>query len=396
MIYKSDKIYTEDGVIDGYLVVEDGIVQAIYPSSQKFQENVDYTGYTILPGIFDTHNHGTMGYQMMERPQDPMKELQGYVKALAAQGVTAIFPTAGEGLFADIAAFTKNEYEGARILGIHSEGPYLNRVGEKGVDLGHPDIDLTHVEEMIEHGKGLLKLVGMAPELPGSAQATQLLLDHGIKVAFTHSNCNYHEAMAAFDRGVSVATHTANVMSGIHHREMGGLGACLLHDNVACEIICDGLHVSLEMLELMFRVKPYEQFMMISDSTPMAGAPCGSYKMGIFQTVNITEDGFCLTDTGRLCGSSKSVLFGMKNLVEKLHIPLETVWRMASLNPAKVYGFDDRKGSIQIGKDADFIVVKPDFALHYTYCEGKKVFDYQTSGDLFNQAFLEENLIRHA
>lgn len=131
--------------------------------------------------------------------------------------------------------------------------------------------------------------------------------------------------------------------------------------------------------------------MMISDCTGLSGAPIGQYE-GLFPgaVINMTPEGFCLSDTGRLCGSSQPVLYGIGNLVEKLGMPLETVSQMASLNPAKKYGLADRKGSLEAGKDADFIVITDDYKTLAAYVQGRKVYDRETDIDLFNPDFLKQ------
>ena len=279
-------------------------------------------------------------------------------------------------------------------MGIHSEGPYLNRVGEKGVDNGHPEIDLDHIQKMIDSTHGMLKLFAIAPELDGSKEAIRLLTKNGVRVAFAHSNETYEEAMESFKNGITVITHTANVMSGLHHRNMGGLGAAILNDDVFNELICDGLHVRNEMIDIILRVKHNfeDKVMMISDNVQMAGFPAGRYN-GFWGPFNITEEGYSLTDTGRLAGSAKPVIYGMRNLVKNLHLPLELVSRMASLNPCRVYGFADKKGSLRIGKDADFTVIDDDFNVYETYREGKKVYDCKEDMDLLNHEYYERTHI---
>lgn len=388
MIIRSKNIYTEDGIVDGYLVVEGGKIKEILGSDAAVTEYEDYSEYRIIPGIFDTHNHGVMGYSLMDSASE--KDVKGYLKGLASQGVTSIFPTASTEAIKVVAKVAKEENDGAKILGIHSEGPYLNRVGEKGINTGYPEVDMDFVKKMVEDGDGLLRLVALAPEIEGTDKVIDYLTSNGIRVAYAHSDCNYQEALDSFKKGITVGTHTANVMSGIHHRNMGGLGACLLDEDLWCEVICDGLHVSTEMLEIMFKVKPYHKFMMISDNAPMAGAPVGRYNLNGWMEVNVDQQGFCLSDTGRLCGSTKPVLYGIGVLVNKLHIPLETVVQMASLNPAIVYGFEQEKGSIKKGKDADFVVIDEQYNAMCTFSEGKKIYDYQIDNDLFNPVFLKE------
>ena len=387
MIIYSRNIVTEQGIIDGYLKVEGSkITDIVRKDTEELKADLDYGDYTIIPGIFDTHNHGYLGWNP-GNIKEGADAVRGYVKALGSVAVTSIFPTTvnEQGSFGNIVEVIEEDPDGARILGIHSEGPYLNRVGEKGVDTGHPDIDLDHIKKMIADGKGYLRLVALAPELPGSRQAIRLLNTNGVRAAFAHSNQTYEEAMESFKDGISVITHTANVMSGIHHRNMGGLGAAILNDDVYNELICDGLHVRNEMIEIIFRVKKdaFNKIMMISDNSHLGGMKPGRYE-GVFGPCNITDEGFCLTDTGRLAGSAKPVLYGIKNLVTKMNIPLEKVCIMASLNPCKVYGFADRKGSLRIGKDADFAIIDKDFNCLYTYREGRKIYDHETDKDLAN------------
>ncbi len=391
MIIKGNKIYFEDGVLSGYLKVEDGIIKQFLPIETEIKADVDYHDNLIIPGIFDTHNHGTMGYSLMHNDETDVKaQVRGYLKGVAAQGVTNVLPTADYRIIKEVAEVAQEELMGARVIGIHSEGPYLNRVGEKGIYKGFPDIDMNVVRKMYEDSQGMLKLVAIAPEIPRSQEVVDYLASKGVRTAFAHSDCNFKEANEAFAKGITVSTHTANVMSGIHHRNMGGLGACLLNDNVECEVICDCLHVSEEMLEIMFRVKNYDKFMMISDSTPTSGAPEGKYSFGSFGAVNVTPEGFCLTETGRLAGSTKPVIYGIKCLYERLNIPLETIIKMASLNPSKVYGVSDRKGSIKVDKDADLVVIDPAFNVLATYVEGTKVFDVRDNENLFNPEYLKK------
>lgn len=395
MIIRSKKIVTERGIIDGWLVVENGKVSDILHHEQYTgPADIDYTDGTIIPGLIDTHNHGMMGWAPHDG-ENNYEDIIHLLKALASVGVTSYFPTMTDGNYGipGIVKAAQEDTDGAAVMGIHSEGPYLNRVGEKGVDTGHPQPDLKFIEKMYEDSKGWLKLVALAPELEGTSEIIHFLTSHGVRVAYAHSNCNYEEALASFHEGITIITHTGNVMSGLHHRNMGGLGAALLDDHVFNEVICDGLHIRNEMLDIFFRVKHdyAHKFMMISDNVPLAGFPEGKYT-GVFpgSICNITKDGFCLTDTGRLAGSAKPLIYGVRNLVKNMHMSLETVCEMSSLNAARVYGFADRKGSLRVGKDADFAVIDDDFNVKYTYRMGRKVYDYQIDTDLINHKTYEQ------
>ena len=363
--YKSTQIVLENTLFDGYLIVEDGKITAITTHAENL-DVVDFGHDRVLPGIFDTHNHGALGYSLMSSgtPEKDKATLLGYLKGIASQGVTSILPTSDIALFGAIADLSKTP-EGAQIRGIHSEGPWLNRVGEKGIKTGYPEADLNLAKAMVEKAKGTLKLVALAPEIPGIDAIRDYFISQGINVAFAHSDCNHEDAMKAFDSGITVATHTGNVMTGLHHRDIGGLGAALFHPGVDCEVICDGKHISLEMLKLYFRVKPTNRFMMISDCTPLSGAPLGM-------------------------GSTMPVIYGIRNLVEVLRMPLPVVSQMASLNPARKYGCGDTKGSLASGKDADFFIIGHDYQVKATYLQGKRIYDHKTDVHLFNPDFFKE------
>lgn len=387
----STRIYLPQGPREGTLTIEGKKIVAFNPGCDP--EAVDYGDLRIIPGPFDTHNHGTCGYDpndVQGTAEERKARVKGYLKGLASQGTVNIFPTVMDPNAISTVADVHDEgpQDGATILGIHSEGPWLNRTGEKGIRTGWPEVSMETAKAMVESGRGLLRLVALAPEIPGIEPIMAYFLKNGVTLAYAHSDDNYAEAMEAFGKGISVATHTGNVMSGMHHRNMGGLGACLLNENVECEVICDGLHIGPEMLKIFFRVKNPDSFMMISDCTHLSGAPVGKYSI-YDSELNMTPEGFVLSDTGRLMGSSQPVLYGIGNLVEKLGMPVETVLRMACLNPAVFYGFGHDKGSLALGKDADLVVITDDYKAQATYAEGRKVYDRDVDGVIFDNSFLK-------
>lgn len=394
MIIHSKRIYTDHGCIDGYLEVENGKIKQILTHDAGVKADVDYGNLRIIPGIFDTHNHGAVGYRFDIVSEEQMKIA---LKGQAAFGVTGIFPTIQDLAQFPLVAKMANEFQdGAQILGIHSEGPWGSRVGEKGINTGYPAVDLEIAKKMVECGKGKLLLVDVAPEVEHALEAIDYFVSKGITVSAYHTNANYAEANKGIDHGITVGTHLFNVMTGLHHRDAGTAGALILRDEVTCELICDGLHVCLPIVQLALRMKSHDKIMMISDNGQYLGAPTGRYK-GLKKNENsdrrviiVTEDGFVLSETGRLSGSSKPVLYGIKNLVEVLKMPLEEVIKMSSLVPSKKYGFVN-KGCIATGKDADFVVITDDYLADKTYCLGKVVFDRSREKIPFNQEFLREN-----
>ncbi|MEA4911365.1 MAG: amidohydrolase family protein [Oscillospiraceae bacterium] len=401
MLLRSKRIYTEYGVVDGFMETENGVIRRI--GAGECAGARDIGALRVIPGIFDTHNHGTQGYSLWDDASAVGRDLDGYLKGVASEGVTLVFPTlfsaTGDGgkavdLLSGVAACVGRPQNGASVGGVHFEGPYLNRVGEKGTRTEPRPIDLALVRKMLDACGGKLRLMGLAPELPHAYELIDLLLQNGVTVAFTHSDCTSEEAFAAFDRGVTVATHLCNVMTGIHHRGVGGLGAALLDGRVCCELICDGLHVCNDMLRLILRTKPLDRIMMISDCTGYSGAPAGVYRgfLGHNGEIIVDAQGFVREPGGRLRGSSKPVLYGVGNLVENLGMDMSAVLRLSSLNACRKYGFGDRKGSLLPGKDADFVIISDDYRALETYVGGVKVFDRKTEGNsVFNPQMLENH-----
>lgn len=403
----SRRVSVPGGCFAGTVTVEDGKITA-FECGPRPDDAVDYGDQRIIPGIFDTHNHGTQGFDLMQEgvpAEGRRKTMLGYLRGLASQGTTSVFPTLGcrdydlTGLrvLSEISKEQQAHPDGevsmrSTIRGIHSEGPWLSRVGEKGVRTPWPEVGVSHACDMVEAGNGLLRLVALAPEIEGIGEVIDYFVSAGVTVAAAHSDNDYVGAQAGYARGVSVATHTGNVMTDMHHRNVGGLGAALLNNDVTCEVICDGLHICNEMLRIYFRVKDFSKFEMISDCTAFSGAPAGGYasKFPGVNGMRVTEEGFVLTDTGRLMGSSQPVLFGIGNLVDHVGVPLERCLEMACLNPARTYGLEDRIGSIEPGKDADLVVISDDWRAQVTYVRGHKVFDRSEDADVFNDEFLKE------
>lgn len=397
--YRSTRIYTPEGPFNGYLGVADGKVKHLTAYPQKPAEIIDFGDLRIIPGIIDTHNHGAVGYRFQG-----CRDLEEVGQALigeASYGVTGIFPTVNKVEHLPLMAqAAESELPGAKVLGIHSEGPFGTRVGEKG-DPKHTyymDVDLDYCHKMVDAGSGWLKLVAIAPEKPLALDAIHYFTSQNVVCAAYHTNANYQEANAGIDAGISVATHLGNVMTGLHHRDVGTFGACLLRDEVTCEQICDGLHVSLPMIRIVMKVKDHNKIMMVSDNGPYLGAPQGTYRGSSENanndraTITVTPDGYVLSATGRLSGSSKPVLYGIRNLVEELGMDLTDVVRMAALVPARKYQLVDR-GSLEAGNFADFVVINEDYQALHTFVEGREVWNAEKDQRPFNQEFLNEHLL---
>ncbi|WP_190317069.1 N-acetylglucosamine-6-phosphate deacetylase [Thermoanaerobacterium thermosaccharolyticum] len=386
---RSERIYFENGIKSGILEIEDGKFKSFIIDKKEVKgEIIDYGKNRIIPGIIDVHNHGFFGWSLTEGATKDV--IKGYLKALPYCGVTGVFPTAVDNVFGVIADVMDEDYDGARILGIHSEGPFFNRSGENGKESIFPKPTIEAAEKIWDESKGKLRYMSFAPEVEGAYEVAQFLREKGVIVAAAHTNATAKQMFDAIKHGFIVATHTGNAMRGIHHREIGALGAVLLDPDIYNELISDFIHISPDMIRIMFRLKDYNKFLLISDSSPLAGAKPGVYKL-FGKMITVEENGLVHDEYGRIFGSSKCVLYGIGNLVEKLNIPLEKVIVMASLIPAKIFGIENRKGSIKEGKDADFVVVDDSYNSIATYVEGKLVYSITSEQNFFNRDFLMLN-----
>lgn len=385
--WKSKKILTEAGFVDGYITVEDGYIAEISEECSGSYKDAGELG--IYPGIIDVHNHGFGGWSMT----DPCKEtdVRGYAKALASIGVTGVLPTAKEEAFESIAKVMDQEYEEAMLYGIYSEGPFWARGGENTIGLTWPLPNVEETERLIEKAAGKMKVMAIAPELPGAYDVIRCLHRHGIKVACCHT-AGYAQDIydAAKNAGFDVATHLGNGMRGIHHRDVGVLGALLLLDNIYYEVITDLNHLCPDMLKLMFRLQPYGRFCLISDSNYISGLPAGTY-MRYGRENYADEKGLILNSDGRICGSGSWVLRNIDKLVNVVGVPEEQAFYMASINPARYLRVDSETGSLHSGKRADMIFVDDKFTCHRTYVGGRMVYDKwrDTSEKIFNEEALK-------
>lgn len=379
---KSNHILTEQGFQAGYLTVEDGKIVSVSSLCQGGYE--DLGDLSVYPGIIDIHNHGFGGWSMT----DPCEEndIRGYAKALTTVGITGVLPTAKEAAFEAIASVMDQEYEGARVLGIHSEGPFWARGGENTVGESWPAPSVKETERLVKLAGGKMAVMALAPEVPGAYEVIRYLHEHKIRVACCHTKAKAQDIYDAHQKaGLDIATHLGNGMQGIHHRDVGALGALLLLDDIRYEVITDLNHICPDMLRIMFRLQPYDKFCLISDSNFIAGLPAGVY-MRYGREMYANEKGLILNSDGRICGSGKWVLHNIGQLVKYVGVPEEEAVKMASINPAAYLGIDHITGSIRPGKKADLAVVDASFTCRRTYVGGELVFDREKTPQeaLFN------------
>lgn len=388
MIIKSNHIFTESRERSGYLVIEDGKIKDILETYEGTVD-YDYSDKRVIPGIIDIHNHGFGGWSMTDDASEDI--VRGYVKALTTIGVTTCLPTAKEGAFEAIADVMNGEYTGARIEGIHSEGPFWARGGENTIGMTWPLPDVEETKRLVTKAKGVMKMMAIAPELPGAYDVIDYLHSENIKVACCHTKAKAEDIRKANDQvGLDIATHLGNGMQGIHHRNVGALGGLLLEDNLMYEVITDLNHICADMLKLMFRIQPYEKFCLISDSNFIAGLPVGTY-IRYGREMYADEKGLILNSDGRICGSGKWVLSNMEKLENVVGVAFDEIVKMASLNPARFLHIEDKTGSIKKGKDADVVVIDDNYNCLLTLVKGQVCYDASKDNqhDYFNHEALK-------
>jgi len=354
------------------LFVEDGMITEISSRSAKEIPNniarVDFDDAAIAPGYVDIHMHGGTGLDVMSASQ---AELPRLGKFLATHGVTGYFPTtvaapldqtcaALERLAAAIEAGTagsNGDSVQARPLGIHLEGPFLSHK-RRGVhppeNLVLPSVDIF--ERFWQASRGHIRMMTIAPELPGALEVIAEAAARNVCVSIGHSDAEMSIAQAAVNAGARHATHTFNAMRPLDHRDPGILGEVLTDNQIGADIIADGIHVSPAIVKLFLQAKGVERAVLITDAIAAAGMPDGRYQLGPIQ-VDV-KDGKCTTD-GRLAGSTLTMDRAVRNVTEFANWSLRDAVQAATLNPARAVGLAQRHGILAPGVEATFVVLSP-------------------------------------
>lgn len=377
LLLRNGKVLLPSGWQATDLRVEEGTIDRIghgLPSGGA--EVFDAGGMLVAPGFIDLHIHGAAGAMCEEADAEGIQRISA---TLARFGVTGFLATLAalpaERLRAAVAAIATvaGSESGARILGMHLEGPYLSplRAGAQVVPwMRAPSIE--EFDALQDLSGGRIRLVTVAPELPGAVPFIAAVRERGAQVAIGHSNATAEEMLLGIEAGATHATHLFNAMRELHHREPGVIGVALTEDSVSVELICDGHHLAPRVTDLALRCKPRGKAVLVSDAVGALGMPDGDYEMfGI--ACKIAGGAVRLRDGGNLAGSCLSLDRAVRNLHRWLpRLPLEDVLRAASSAPAAVIG-ETQTGAIVEGRSADLVVLDSNLEVVATICRGSTV-----------------------
>lgn len=375
MIIQSKKVWIADQFTPAQLELEDGIIKEIYPYNEK-EVTKDYGDLRILPGFIDIHCHGAYGFDTNDANPEGLRK---WAKGIVDEGVTSFLATTltqSEEVLtnavSNVAKVVEEGYEGAEILGIHFEGPYLNKA-HKGAQPEEycikPNIEQFKRYQKAAHG--LIKYITMAVENDKDYALTKYCSQNNVVVSIGHSNATYEQAVQAYAHGARSMTHVYNAMTPFTHRANGLVGGALRIRNMYGEIICDGNHSTLAALNNFFTSKGPDYSIMITDSLMCKGFPVGTKFDFGGQEVVIYPDGSAhLVEAGNLAGSTLNVNKGLKILIEDALVPVNYAINACTSNPARCLHVDDRKGTIGVGYDADLVVLDRDYEVVQTYCKG--------------------------
>lgn len=378
------RIVLEEEVVDGYLVVQDGIIAEIgsgtdYGDGRSDWLIVDGKGGLLLPGFIDIHVHGGFGGDFMNANRDSYDKITAFH---ARHGTTAMLATtmtaskeAIEAVLKAVDAYRGGSMAYTPLIGVHLEGPFIS---EKWPGAQNPayiqDPQLAWLKDWQTRYPGLIKLLTLAPEKNGARETIAWLAEQGIIAAAGHTDAMYDDVIAAADAGLSHAVHTYNAMRGLHHRQPGTLGAVLTDDRIHAELIADGEHVHPAAIKLMLAAKPQDRVILITDAIEAAGMPDGDYELGGL-AVTVKAGTARLTEGGALAGSSLTMIAAFRFMLNGgFGLSATDVSRMASGNAARELGIFDRTGSIAVGKQADLVLLDDSLNVAVTWVQGKPVY----------------------
>jgi len=345
------------------------------PPALAADRTVECAGLTVLPGFIDVHVHGAAGHEAMDATPDA---LRGMARYYAQHGVTAFcaatWTDSAERIQAALSAIANTvgpQEGGATLLGAYLEGPYLNaeRCGAQSTK----HIRRARREEALAILEtGVIREVALAPEFEENDWLITECVARGITVSAAHTVATYEQMRRAVALGLTQATHTFNAMTPLSHREPGTVGAVLASPEIRAELIADNIHVHPAAMQILYAAKGRDGVLLITDAMRGTGMPDGEYQ--IDERTVFVRDGAVRLPDGTLAGSTLTMERALRNLIDATGQPLDTVWPCSSLNAARALNLAHRKGSLEVGKDADLVLVDAALNVQMTVAEGRIVY----------------------
>ncbi len=360
------------------ILIEDGTISKIgqIDSSAGCDKTLDAQDRIIAPGFIDIHIQGAGGADILDATPEALRAVSQTCARFGTTSflATTVFKPNQENRHLALAAqHAGHDLGGANLLGIHLEGPFISPQ-KKGMILPEclcpPSLEMLEKIQQITNGR--LRMMTIAPELPGNLQIIEHLVDSNTIASFGHSNATYEQTLDGFNAGISHATHLFNTMPSIHHRSPGPLVAIFETKNVTAQLITDGVHIHPSVVRLAFEILGPNRTIPITDGMQAIGLAEGKY---IYNGIEYeSKNGTARYKDGTLIGTA----LGLSQLLEKLiaftDCPLEVAIKTVTENPARLLGLEDKKGTIAPGKDADLVLLDDDRSVHTTIVAGKIVF----------------------
>ncbi len=367
------KIILKDGIVERHALLYSDRIEGIIPEAElpNGVEIIDAEGGYVAPGLIDLHIHGYLGKDVCDGEEESIRTIAG---GIVANGVTGFLPTT---MTVDMKVIRRalevcrelkeesRTWQGSAILGVHAEGPFISE-SKKGAQ--DPKYILKPDAEFVKEYADIIKIITLAPEedTEGFGAIREIVRDTDVLVSMGHTSSDYNTAVKGVEAGVGHATHLFNAMTPLAHRAPGVVGAALTTD-VTCELIVDGFHVDTALYDMLYKVKG-RKLCFITDCLPAGGLPYGEYTLGGAKIVY--RDIVCRLEDGTVAGSVLHLNRGVWNVYKNSSIPLHECVNGATLNPATAIGIADRKGSLEVGKDADIIITDAEFEVKKTIIAG--------------------------
>lgn len=377
--FKNSLILTEEGIVKTNLLIKNGIITKIgefeCDDLVMLEENK-----IVIPGFIDQHIHGAAGSDVIDGTIDDLKNIACNI---AKEGTTAFLATTTteskevlkKSLLNVKEYIDKNYIDGALVIGVHLEGPFISKE-YSGAQL-EEEIDNPSIETFIHYNNvsgNNIKIVTLAPEMDGAIELIEYLSKNKIVASIGHSAATYSDVMLAVDSGLTCSTHTYNAQKPIHHREVGTVGAVLLCNNLYAEIICDGVHVSYPAVKFLLKNKTLDKVILVTDSLRPKYLKDGIYIEPSGQEIIVKNSVARLTD-GTLAGSTLKMNVAVKNIIDSLGLSFIDAVKLASENPAKNLSIFDKMGSIKEGKYANLLIVDNDINIYKTIRNGYVIYE---------------------